>query len=53
MTYNDKPQQNNQLDNGSNVRLDAAPPTGASDQEVSETKVALRELGLDEDVTTE
>lgn len=36
-----------------NVRLEAAPQAGASDQEVSETKAALRELGMDEDVNVE
>lgn len=36
-----------------NVTFEASPSAGPSDQQVNETKAALRELGLKDDVTTE
>ena len=33
------------------VTVEAAPEGGVSNQKIEETKVALRELGLDDDVT--
>jgi len=35
------------------VTIEASPPTGISEQKVEETKVALRELGLNDDVSVE
>ena len=35
------------------VQVEVAPPGGVSEQKVEETKVALRELGLGDDLKTE
>ena len=35
------------------VTIDVTPPDGVTDQQVEETKAALRELGMNDDVQTQ